>query len=477
MARQITLSQEPIFTGKPYTGVPSIRRILSTDPGLSRAMLVLLFLRYVEDNARELGVDFEDTERLDAISQAYGSAFFPAQNLPRHVATIAARIGMDPDAFQSYASGSGEKHYREAIALFDLKPGTFARDENTRELMDHLTRRVIPQPVGRGLVGNTSFKLVGDIISGAGITSGRRKGLAICDLRCGSGSMLTHVLSELPGGKRSAKSLPEVWALDPDPDMVATTSMGLLFSEAIDDFTHIRQAECLDTDLLDDARFDLIVCAFDPRRQPQEDIEFETPAYDVESATVMLASDLLAEGGAAIFSSSNTLLSGRSGIEMRALLLDENLIDLAVELSEDAMHFGGNGAVICLASGRADGEPVGLMHLSSDRLGRRSLRDISARAGRTAQADPAARRARCVEEDEKIRRVLAKRKKLPFVFEAISRDEIHSTADLPLRYSTYRDTVDVLGELAEAEDVGELAIKREEVLARLRELEGKFHAK
>ena len=512
MARQVTLSQEPLFLGRPYSAVPAIRRILNPDPGLSRAMLVLVFLRYVEDNAALLGVDFVETERLEAVTQAYGSAFFPAQNLPRHVGMVAGRLGMDADAFQSYASGAGEKHYKEVIPLFDLKPGTLARNECSRELMERLTGRVIPQPVGRRAFRGDALQLAGSIAAREVLAAERGKTCAICDLRCGTGSMLLMALGQAPAnttggsarlsdastsrrgsvGKKRAARMPDVWALDPDPDMVATTSMELLFSEKVTDFSHVRCAECLDTDILDDTRFDVIVGAFDPRTTLPDGMIIDPPAYDLESATIMLAADLLGDGGSGVFLTGTTLLSGRSSTEMRALLLDENLVDGAIELAEDAMRYSGIGAVLHLCANREEGDPVGLLHLSYERFGRitnlsptsgqrqaqRGARSTQSRAGDSPSESKGTRPRRSTRESaiEEAQRVLFSGRKLPYVFERIPVEEIRSTPDLSLRYSTYRDTVDVLGELEFAEDINVLAQSREEILTRLRKLELEFHA-
>ena len=221
----------------------------------SKAALLVCFLRFVEDNAASLGLSFEETEKLDAIGQAYGTAFFPVAQLTSHVANIAGRLGMDKKAFADFIESFAPNDFRQAFAGFTCEAGDFSLDKNesiSRDLCayaDYAASRMslrpyvlIPHPecelaplILRQVLANEQTPA--EAQEGGAADAGASSTLSIFNPYCCDGELLCLSFQHLAG-----RDL-ELSACDPSGINVAVTSMRLLLLGYRGDYGLIRKGE------------------------------------------------------------------------------------------------------------------------------------------------------------------------------------------------------------------------------------------
>ena len=220
-----------------------------TDSEFPEAALLLYFLRFVEDNAASFDVSFAETERLDAIGHAYGTAFFPITQLPSHVAKIAGRLGMDEKAFSDFSETLAPSAFKQAFAGFKWESGDLSlnRDENIgKDLFFYISNALIsPRPAtfvsGHELAPLILKELVenhqplqeapGETIESVGAAAT----LSIYNPTCGDGDLLCLSVQHL------ASYTLELSACDPNSMNVVIASMRLLFLGYRGDYNRIRK--------------------------------------------------------------------------------------------------------------------------------------------------------------------------------------------------------------------------------------------
>ncbi len=375
--------------------------VVSPNNAGDRAMFLMCFLRYVEDNAEALGIQFSDQERLESILPAYGTAFFTQAHLVSHVVTIATRLGMDGRAFRKYVEslstgdvkenapyfdlefftqahlvshvvtiatrlgmdGRAFRKYVESLSTgdvkenapyFDLEPGTLknAESNGTADLIDRIFfRDARHRLVTATMVGRLAKRLYE---SSACISSGVT--IRIYDPFCFQGTMLIqtwNIFAKATQGIAFA-----LGGSDADGICVATTSMRLFMSGYRGDYSDIRMDEGTQSTPTS-GLYDIVVTTCSTN-------EYRT-GRTILKVLSQVVENSLKSGGVGIFVTPVGMLQDRLDSEGREYLLEKHKLSSWKVLSqvvENSLKSGGVGIFVT---------PVGMLQDRLDSEGREYL--------------------------------------------------------------------------------------------------------
>ena len=333
---------------------------------------------------------------------------------------------MDADAFRQHAGQIPEGDVRSAIDVLGMGKGDLAGYSPERPLLLGAWQNTS----GRLLRGtrDTSAVLSAEL-DALGAGSGIPDELVICDPWCGFGTIVERAWREcLSLGARRAT----VWAFGREVDEVVETSLTLLFAGYRGSFGRVRVAgpgEAFLQDVAPDIMVSML-CGVEEREL----------AHAVTDAVYRLPSHAIA-----VFTGNAFPIGGTGSVSDRRPLLETGRLDAVVE------RFGGptDRAALAFSPRAHQADSVLLACMFSDGIDRHPL--------------PSHYMA--------LREAISARESWPFFCEPIPVDEILASRDLSLRYSAYRDTVDVMGRLSSLPSTDTLLERRQELIAQIEELE------
>ncbi len=459
--------------GKPFP--------LRLEGGVFRAAHLLCFLRYVEDNAAELGLRFEPTEMLSSVGPAYGTAFFPPERLAGHVGAIASRLGMDGRAFAGYVNAIASDDMRAALGLFDLADGDLnlaAHPGAGDEASALFARAGRLGPVAESASSHVTGLLVAGIVRKLTAEAGgmgdvgpgqskHRKGAAaaqvvsVVDPMCGQGGFLHQSWDALREALPSAEIQLSGW--DTDATAIALTSMRLLLAGYRGPFAGVRIANPLDTLTELGGPYDVVVC--EPPYTVDAPTGTDLKSTDGTSNCLRLSARLLKGGhGVGIVVTSSRALSGPATAmpaemaDRRGALVNSGCLYACVELTRrlPTTRPSIDSTALWVLRGTADSEPAAdsgpvlLARLDGDGLERER---------------PGFYEGLVDDESEQEREVgwladlVAERHELPYLSTRVAGERILASEERSLRLTDYAQTVDVAKRLGAA---GDLTAAREE---------------
>lgn len=236
------------------------------------ADLLLCFLRFVEDNAASLGIAFEETEKLDAIGQAYGTAFFPIPQLVPHVVKVAQKLGMDAAAFTDYTNAIAPDSFKHAFSEFGFSSGELCL-EHSEEAGDYLFNFIMDTGTverrSPGFASDEAFELTACVLerlcsnqqplpeaaSATQQAHSNERTLRVAFYACKDARL------ECLSFRHLRSSRPKMCACSNDGITVAIISMLLLFLGYRDGYDLVRKGH------IDSHGFDAVVLEYSPERK------------------------------------------------------------------------------------------------------------------------------------------------------------------------------------------------------------------
>ena len=402
--------------------------------GTLDALRLLCFLRLVEDNAEALGAT-PPKEPLDDVMRAYGTSFFPSDRLAGYVAEPAVSLGMDADALGAWAGSMEPDAVRSAIGAFGLGAGSLAGYSFEKPRLfgvwNSLEKGVLWVASGRMMWRKIMPALAPSALSSLAHRPGR---LVMCDPWCSDGLMTACAWRDV------ARAMPgldvEMWACCGGPTDVVDASLSLLFAGYRGEFSHVRTGSSADV--------------FEASRMPDlvESLSAGAGGDDALGAIARFV-ERMPEGCAAVLSCERLPISGPASADDRRALVASGRLDAVIERYSSASV---ERPVLVFSPQRSTAGGVYLACGGADGV-KRPLAD-----GRPPD----------------LMKALETREARPFLAETIPANQILASHDCSLRYSSYRDTVDVMGRLSALPSVDELRARRERLLDELSSLEGEL---
>jgi hypothetical protein len=172
------------------------------------AIILVLFLQYVEQNATALNVDYNPKFHMRDVAGAYGTTFFPKSDFVDFICDIASELGMQTKPFRDMLGAISTASMSAALNAFAEYDEKFAESgdcnedgkcasTNGREINEALRLLSYAQS-DAGIYGS----LWGDsylcaLVVANHIKSCSKSDLSVCDPVCGEGGNVV-VLYELP---------------------------------------------------------------------------------------------------------------------------------------------------------------------------------------------------------------------------------------------------------------------------------------
>lgn len=407
--------------------------VVSPDDAGDRAMLLMCFLRYVEDNAEDLGIRFSDQERLESILPAYGTAFFTQAHLVSHVVAIATKLGMDSRAFRKYVESLATKDIKENASYFDLEPGTLknAESNGASSLIDELffdrgRHRVITPTAMASMIGTLAKQLYTSSVEHvpAGDT------IRIFDPFCFEGTVLVQTWGIF--SKAFEEAMFVLGGSDADGTCVATASMRLFMNGYRGDYSNIRIDENAQGAPAS-GLYDIVVTDPGPT-------DWERDSLSILEERAQGVCDPLKNGGVGIFMTPLRALGGYSDSEERRRLLARcergryNILSSCIEFPDHAFPTSANVLWVISTPDDPDTSDVFLASLDGDGLAK-AKPDFYENLFGTPEE--------CAGSLDWFVDFVAEQKCFPFLSAKIPVKRILERRDVSLRFSTYETTIDM----------------------------------
>ena len=463
--------------------------------GARRAAHLLCFLRYVEDNATELGLQLSPTEALSSVGPAYGTAFFPTDRLAGHVGSIAGKLGMDRRSFEGYVDAIAPEEIREALSAFGLEDGNLALTSNPQAGREVNT--LFSDTGGRTMAeeGWMSYLSAGLLASGLvralaeqawGGRSPRK--IRVVDPMCGQGGFLRLTWRALSDAAPEADIELSGW--DVSGAAVALASMRLLLDGYRGGFSGLRAANALDPLHEDGGPYDVVVCEPPAAVEAPRGVVLRTA--DGAPSCLRMCAHLLegGEGVGAVITPSRALggTGGATGAaamaDLRRILLRRGFLRGCVEIPGKLPNTGGasyEGVAVWALGGAPDLESY---EAAKDRAAAQEAASEAEEAikedGDVGAASDAVLLARLDGDGMQRERpgfyqglrgelepggpeatwlgnLVAQRREVPFLSALVSRKAALATEGHSLRLADHAPTMDVGGRLAAAGDLDSAA--------------------
>lgn len=443
----------------------------AVDSECCHAARLMIFLRWVEDNAKAYGLTFGETERIAEIAQAYGSSFYKADDLREHVMDLADRLGLDADAFDRYMRGISQSAFQRMFATLDSKPGSLCEDKTPG--------------VGRAIV--EGLRTFGHADKQSGHISyywdamlmvrlltrllGKRKRTLVCDPLCGRGGFLTMALEM---GDDLGKL--QLSGMDTDPSSIAIASMRLLmdgYSGPLD----LRVGDALSgATTFENGPFDGVLCEPYPTRYEVTDDYahadkppfglFKSHVYyrETELRAIMRAADLLSADGVAIMLLSRAPGFSAGVADLRRQLVEDNIMDASIELPRAFLDSRDEASFVwVLRKGRKADDKILLLNVDGDGA-KAVMAEAKEESGSHKQPHPF----------QWIVDAVADHTEIPFAARDVSRDEVLATKDASLRYATFGNLVDMNAEMDKLPSMDELSVRRATIMEEMEKADKEF---
>ena len=439
--------------------------VVSPNNAGDRAMFLMCFLRYVEDNAEDLGIQFSDQERLESILPAYGTAFFTQAQLVSHVVTIATKLGMDGRAFRKYVESLATKDIKENAPYFDLEPGTLknAESNGTNDIIDKLF-------FDRGehgvMIPTTMASMIGTLAKQLYTASAERvpasDTVRIFDPFCLDGTVLVQTWGIF--SKAFEESTFALGGSDADGTCVATTSMRLFVNGYRGDYSNIRMdenAQGTPTSGL----YDIVVTNPGPTN-------WECAPLSILEERAQGVCAPLKNGGVGIFMTPLRAVGGYSDSEERRRLLARcergryNILSSCIVFPDHAFPASANALWVISSPDGPDTSDVFLASLDGDGLAK-AKPDFYENLFGTPEE--------CVGSLDWFAAFVTEQRCMPFLSAKIPVKRILERRDVSLRFSTYETTIDMDSRVQEIASLQTAWSHYQEVIGRMGQANDSFY--
>lgn len=441
------------------------RMVISPDDAGDRAMFLMCFLRYVEDNAEDLGIRFSDQERLESILPAYGTAFFTQAQLVSHVVAIATKLGMDGRAFRKYVESLSTKDIKENAPCFDLEPGTLknAESNGASSLIDKLffdrgEYRYITPTTMASMIGTLAKQLYTASIEHVRADDTVR----ILDPFCLDGTVLVQTWGIF--SKAFEEATFALGGSDADGICVATTSMRLFMNGYRGDYSNIRMdenAQGTPTSGL----YDIVVTNPGPTN-------WECAPLSILAERAQGVCDPLKNGGVGIFMTPLGAVGGYSDSEERRRLLARcergryNILSSCIVFPDHAFPASANALWVISTPDGPDISDVFLASLDGDGL-TKAKPDFYENLFGTPEE--------CAGSLDWFADFVTEQRCMPFLSTKIPVKRILERRDVSLRFSTYETTIDMGSRVQEIASLQTAWSHYQEVIGRMGRANDSFY--
>jgi len=303
------------------------------------AVALLLFLAFAESHQEELGIRLTGRDSLEAISQAYGSAFFMPDDFAAHVDRVAEEMGLDPAGFGELAQLVPESTMRSCLdGLSGDLLGICADRHHALGALDELCARAAAD-VGFG--SSVLLRRVMSLVANAEMAG--ETGLRVLDPACGMASLLGEVAPLAQGGGVVAG-----WERIPEPVVVAKIRLVMVGVEPAS--VRVEHANSIKPSNSPTGGFDLVVCDAPMRYLhtvfseglPQGSFleGYENVVFGGTTGELFLVRCLgeLAPGGCAVVALEGAFESSSKYVRLRRHLVERGVVDAVIGIQDCDYH-------------------------------------------------------------------------------------------------------------------------------------------
>jgi type I restriction-modification system DNA methylase subunit len=306
------------------------------------AVILTLFLHYLQDNAETLQLDYDKKFNYVDMAKAFDTAYFNVNEYKEFVIDLAKRVGMQHAPFKLFLESISTASMSAALKAFSTFDDAFVESDPSENKIGREINEAL-RKIGGSFLGSNEFSsLYVDSYLCSQLAQHKikeipKEHISVCDPACGQGGMVLLLFEDI------GDTIEHVGFYDIASECVCSSAMRLYLSGFRGTFD-LRVADTLDESFRPNTTFDVVLAdaptnASDSKAYPYEwrdnGESVQVLITNPEALCVIRAQNLMDRQTGIVVMKLTSYLSFAGGAitNVRRSLIDGRLLDCSVEFN------------------------------------------------------------------------------------------------------------------------------------------------